>query len=70
MRNWIYGILEFEEYKIKVKNHDHNGKILLDFNKINQLSRNKRLSKQHRLSSLQYDGSDKAFTETKSKNRE
>jgi hypothetical protein len=65
MKNWINAILEFKECKIKVKNNDHNGKILVDFNKMNKLIKRKGAFNMFDLASIQYDANDKAFKMTK-----
>ena len=67
MRDWINGILEFKECKIKIENDDHNGKILVDFNKMNQHLNHKGTLEDSKLAGLRYASTDKAFKQTKSK---
>lgn len=67
MRDWINAVLEFKECKIKVKNDDHNGKILVDFNKMNEHVKKKGALGKFNLENLKYQGTDKAFKDTKSK---
>jgi hypothetical protein len=66
MKSWINAILEFKECKIKVKNDDHNGKILVDFNKMNKLIKRNGPFDMFDLAALEYDANDKAFKLTKS----
>jgi hypothetical protein len=61
MQDWILAILQFKECSIATKSTDHNGKVLLDFTKINDLEKSKELSNEHSLNNVYYDSTDKAF---------
>jgi hypothetical protein len=61
MQDWILAILQFKECSIATNSTDHNGKVLLDFTKINDIENYKSLSNEYSISNLTYDSTDKAF---------
>ncbi len=68
MNFWVVSILEFKKCSIKGgKRIDHNGKIVLDLQKINEFTKNYSLSKNYELEDLYYDADDTAYQIKKEK---
>lgn len=67
---WVKTILEFKECSIKgIRSVDHNGKIILDLDKINKYTDTVNKSKRYELNKLFYNGRDKAIKTNKHKKK-
>jgi hypothetical protein len=63
MNKWVNSVLEFKKCSLKgSKRIDHNGKLVLDLEKINEYTRNRTLTKDYELHDLFYDADNTAFT--------
>jgi hypothetical protein len=68
MNDWVQTILDFKKCSVKgIKSVDHNGKIILDLDKINKFTRKVGKAKNFDLNKLFYDGKDVAVKENNSK---
>jgi len=63
MNEWVNAILDFKKCSLKdTKKTDHNGKIILDMQKINEFNKMQVNEKKKNLNELYYDNADKAFS--------